>query len=57
VARAQLEAGQINQATTTLEKLIGEDPNYADAYDVMGRAHLSWAVSTRLWRPTKWRRR
>ena len=40
VARAQLEAGQINQATTTLEKLIGEDPNYADAYDVMGRAHF-----------------
>ena len=40
VARAQLEAGQINQATTTLEKLIGEDPNYADAYDVMGRAQF-----------------
>ena len=40
VARAQLEAGQVNQATTTLERLIGEDPNYTDAYDVMGRAHF-----------------
>jgi tetratricopeptide (TPR) repeat protein len=40
VARSLLEAGQINQATSTLERLIGEDPNYADAYDVMGRAHF-----------------
>ncbi len=40
VARSQLEAGQINQATSTLEKLIGEDANYADAYDVMGRAQF-----------------
>ncbi len=40
VARAQLEAGQINQATSTLERLIGEEPNYADAYDIMGRAHF-----------------
>ncbi|WP_296510554.1 response regulator [Rhodoferax sp.] len=40
VARAQLDAGQINQATTTLEKLLGEDANYADAYDVMGRAQF-----------------
>ena len=40
VARAQLEAGQVNQATTTLERLIGEDPSYTDAYDVMGRAHF-----------------
>ncbi|MFY8041720.1 MAG: response regulator, partial [Rhodoferax sp.] len=34
VARAQLDAGQISQATGTLEKLISEEPNYADAYDV-----------------------
>jgi CheY-like chemotaxis protein len=40
VARAQLDAGQINQATTALEKLLGEDANYADAYDVMGRAQF-----------------
>jgi CheY-like chemotaxis protein len=40
VARAQLESGQVNQATTTLERLIGEDPNFADAYDVMGRAQF-----------------
>jgi len=40
VARAQLEAGQITQATTVLERLIGEDPNFADAYDVLGRAQF-----------------
>lgn len=40
VARSQLESGQINQATTTLEKLLGEDPSFADAYDVMGRAQF-----------------
>lgn len=40
VARAQLDAGQLNQATTTLEKLLGEDAGYADAYDVMGRAQF-----------------
>lgn len=40
VARSQLESGQVNQATSTLDKLLGEDPNYADAYDVMGRAQF-----------------
>lgn len=40
IARAQLEAGQVSLASTTLEKLIGEDPNFADAYDVMGRAQF-----------------
>lgn len=40
VARSQLESGQVNQATTTLEKLLGDDPNFADAYDVMGRAQF-----------------
>ena len=40
VARAQLEAGQMTQATSTLENLISADPSFADAYDVMGRAHF-----------------
>ena len=40
VARAQLESGQVTQATSVLERLIGEDPNFADAYDVMGRAQF-----------------
>lgn len=40
VARAQLEAGQMTQATSTLENLISADPTFADAYDVMGRAHF-----------------
>lgn len=38
VARAQIDSGQVVAATQTLEKLIGEDASYADAYDVMGRA-------------------
>ena len=40
VARAQLDAGQAAQANSTLENLISEEPNYADAYDVMGRAQF-----------------
>jgi len=40
VARAQLDAGQLTQATSTLENLISSDPNYSDAYDVMGRAQF-----------------
>ena len=40
VARAQLEAGQITQATSTLENLVSTDPGFADAYDVMARAHF-----------------
>ena len=40
VARAQLEGGHANQAATTLEHLINEEPQFADAYDVMGRAHF-----------------
>lgn len=40
VARAQLDAGQVNQATSTLENLISEEPSFADAYDVMGRAQF-----------------
>ncbi len=40
VARAQLDAGQVSQATSTLENLISEEPNFVDAYDVMGRAQF-----------------
>lgn len=40
IARAQLDAGQITQATSTLERLIDSDPNFVDAYDVMGRAQI-----------------
>ncbi len=40
VARAQLESGQVAQAASLLETLIAEDPNYADAYDIMGRAQF-----------------
>jgi CheY-like chemotaxis protein len=40
VARAQLDAGQITQATSTLENLISSEPSFADAYDVMGRAQF-----------------
>lgn len=40
VARSQLEAGQVQQAVSTLDGLINAEPNYADAYDVMGRALL-----------------
>lgn len=40
VARSLLDEGQISKATSTLENLINEDPSYADAYDVMGRAQF-----------------
>ncbi len=40
VARAQLEAGYAQRATTTLESLIETEPGYTDAYDVMGRAQF-----------------
>ena len=40
VARAQLEKGETQRAIHTLENLIGEDPQYADAYDVLGRAQF-----------------
>ena len=40
VARSQLDAGQTMVAASTLENLIREDPSYADAYDVMGRAQF-----------------
>lgn len=40
VARAQLDRGEPMRAISTLENLIGEDPRYADAYDVLGRAQF-----------------
>ena len=40
VARAQLDKGEPVRAISTLENLIGEDPRYADAYDVLGRAQF-----------------
>jgi DNA-binding response OmpR family regulator len=40
VARAQIDSGQVVAATQMLDKLIGEDASYADAYDVMGRAQF-----------------
>lgn len=40
IARALLDEGQLVKAASTLENLISEDPNYADAYDVMGRAQF-----------------
>ena len=40
IARSQLDAGQVANAASTLENLIREDPNYTDAYDVMGRAQF-----------------
>jgi CheY-like chemotaxis protein len=40
VARALLDEGQTTKAVNTLENLISEDPSFADAYDVMGRAQF-----------------
>lgn len=40
VARALLDEGQTAKAASTLETLLSEDPSYADAYDVMGRAQF-----------------
>jgi CheY-like chemotaxis protein/Tfp pilus assembly protein PilF len=40
IARAQLEGGQLTPCKRTLESLITDNPGYADAYDVMGRAHF-----------------
>lgn len=40
IARAQLEGGHAAPARRTLESLLSENPTFADAYDVMGRAQL-----------------
>ena len=41
VARAQLDDSQSAPAQRTLESLIGDQPGYADAYDVMGRLQVA----------------
>ncbi|MCH8181041.1 MAG: tetratricopeptide repeat protein [Proteobacteria bacterium] len=40
IARAHVDAGQIPPALRVLDALVLDNPGYADAYDVMGRAHL-----------------
>lgn len=40
VARAHLEGGDVATARRTLETLIGEMPDHADSYDVMGRVQM-----------------
>lgn len=40
IARAQLDGGHPKPARNTLESLLSENPGYADAWDVMGRAQL-----------------
>lgn len=40
VARAQIDGGHAHRAVGTLESLIQDEPAYADAYDIMGRAQF-----------------
>ena len=40
VARTELGAGNMTAARRTLETLIGEIPDHADSYDVMGRVQM-----------------
>lgn len=40
VARSELAGGNLAQARRTLENLIGEMPDHADSYDVLGRVHM-----------------
>lgn len=40
VARAQVEANEPAKAMSTLEALTADQPNFVDAYDVMGRIHV-----------------
>lgn len=40
IARVQIEEGQYPAAKRTLESLIGEQPTYIDAYDVMARYQI-----------------
>lgn len=40
VARVQLAEGDVTQARRTLESLLGECPQYADSYDVMGKVQM-----------------
>lgn len=40
VARAEYASGQLQQAKQTLELLVGEMPDYADGWDVLGRVQM-----------------
>ncbi len=40
VGRVQLANGDVNASRRTLEALIGESPQYADSYDVLGKVHM-----------------
>jgi cytochrome c-type biogenesis protein CcmH/NrfG/AmiR/NasT family two-component response regulator len=40
IARVQLDRGEPMRAISTLENLISDEPQYADAYDVLGRAQF-----------------
>lgn len=40
IARTQIAAGEVGDATYTLESLIHDQPTYVDAYDVMGRVRV-----------------
>ena len=40
VARVQLAEGEVMQARRTLESLLGDQPQYADSYDVMGKVQM-----------------
>jgi CheY-like chemotaxis protein len=40
VARAQADSGQVGTARRTLETLLSAEPDYADAWDVMGRVQI-----------------
>jgi CheY-like chemotaxis protein len=40
VARVEVEVGELGPARRTLDALIGDQPSYADAHDVMGRVQV-----------------
>ena len=40
VARIQVAEGDLTQAKRTLESLMGDAPQYADSYDVMGKVQM-----------------
>jgi DNA-binding response OmpR family regulator len=40
VARSQADAGQLGSARRSLESLLTAEPDYADAWDVMGRVQI-----------------
>lgn len=40
VARAQLAQGETTQARRTLESLMGDTPQFADSYDLMGKVQM-----------------